>query len=75
MTVYILVYVLKFSAAQLVAHKLTVLFSQIIKKYQIFFLIVLNTLLLNMNYILHWKITVLSFSGALSNDDTSTLKV
>ena len=53
MTVYILVYVLKFSAAQLVAHKLTVLFSQIIKKYQIFFLIVLNTSLLNMNYILH----------------------
>ena len=40
-----------------------------------FFLSVSNTLLLNTNYTSHWRIAVLSFSGALSKDDTSTLKV
>lgn len=65
----------KVLAAQLVAHGSAILFSQIVKKYQIFFLLVLNTLSLNMNCASHWRITVLSFSEALLNDDTSTLNV
>lgn len=46
-----------------------------VKKYLIFFLSVSNTLLLNMNYASHWRIAVLSSSGALSKDNTFTLKV